>query len=132
MPGNKTRPSFDFLEFVVDGRSLRNLLGTTSRAGCLGWLLPKVNRRYAQELLLRKPSELRSNRYVLYVCAECADLGCGAVTVHLEKEQEAIIWHSFYLEDGSRSQEATVYEGVGPFRFRRSDYVTALAGAVVG
>ncbi len=44
-----------------------------------------VNKAFAKQLLLKKPSELESKRVPPYVCNCCSDLGCGALTVNVEK-----------------------------------------------
>jgi len=50
-------------------------------------------------LQLRIPSELISGRYSLYVCNECGDIGCGAITAKITKEKDAIIWSDFGYEN---------------------------------
>jgi hypothetical protein len=32
------------------------------------------------------------NRVAIYVCPECGDLGCGAITVAVSREEGTVIW----------------------------------------
>jgi hypothetical protein len=120
--------SHEFLDFVVDGRSLLDLLGGLALVGCLGWGDGVVQRAAAERLLLRLPSGLESGRVPLYVCAECGDLDCGAVTAHIERTADAFVWSDFGMEGGAGS-EVTRYpkwKDLGPFAFHKTEYWQAL------
>ena len=41
-------------------------------------------------LLGRLPADLPPGRVAVFVCPECADLGCGAVTVRLELQDDVV------------------------------------------
>jgi len=70
------------------------------------WLAPEVDERSAQRLLLADPQD-PDGRVAIYVCPECADIYCGAITAVIEKEGEKTVWrdvaHSnpnWWAEDG--------------------------------
>jgi len=55
------------------------------------WLAPEVDERSAQRLLLADPPD-PDGRVAIYVCPECADIYCGAITAVIEKEGEKTVW----------------------------------------
>ena len=123
--GGKTQQ--DHLDFVVDGRSLLDRLPPVDNVGVLGWTLPEYEAGAVAQLLLRQPSEMPGGRVPLYVCAECGDLDCGAVTARIEKTADAFVWSDFAWEvtyhyepedDGVLQR----YADVGPFVFHKTDY----------
>src|SRR5215216_2128667 len=69
-------------DFVVDGRSL-NAHISDDVAGVLGWGDAAWEEGVVEKLLGRAPPDLPPDRVALYVCPECGDLGCGAVTASL-------------------------------------------------
>ena len=129
--GGKTPRTY--LDIVVDGRSLLDRLPPSDQAGVLGWGAPAVERSLISQLLLREPSELPSGRVPLYVCPECGDLGCGAVTARIEKMAEAYVWSEFAWEASYSSEPEPGggaierFEGVGPFAFQKAEYWNVLA-----
>ena len=64
------------------------------------------------------------------MCPECGDLGCGAVTVVIERSGDKIIWRDFGFE--SNSDEVTPIRGYRDitFVFDRAQYNQALKGAL--
>ena len=127
--GGKTQR--DHLDFVVDGRSLLDRLPPVDNVGVLGWGPPEVEASAIAQLLLRQPSEMPGGRVPLYVCAECGDLGCGAVTAHVEKTSDAFVWSDLAWEvnyhfepddDGILRR----YDDVGPFTFQKTEYWNVL------
>jgi hypothetical protein len=64
---------------------------------------------------------------MLYVCPECGDINCGAVTAMVEEEGDQIVWKQFghergYHLDGQPLADLSQYEAVGPFRFAKRQY----------
>ena len=114
----------EFLDFVIDGRSLLDLLGGLDLVGCLGWGDAAVESTAAKRLLLRIPSELASGRIPLYICAECGDLDCGAVTAHIERTADAFVWSDFGMESGADSgiTRYPKWQDLGPFAFHKAEY----------
>jgi hypothetical protein len=82
-----------FLDFQVDGASLYDTIGE-DRISCLGWLPPDVDQRFAAQLLLEEAPDL-DGRVAIYVCPECADNECGAITVVIERKGHKTVWRDF-------------------------------------
>jgi hypothetical protein len=74
-------------------------------------------------------SRLSSGRRLLYICPECGEIGCGAVTVQIEKKGDEIIWSDFRFETDAAGHGAVgeQYVDVGPFRFRKTEYWQVLS-----
>jgi hypothetical protein len=128
--GGKTRR--DFLDFVVDGRSLFDELTRRGHdlVSCLGWGDPAWRAEGAARLLRRVEPDLPGGRTALFVCPECGDLDCGAVSAVVAREGEAIVWRDLafehaYMAEGGRGVEPL--PGLGPFRFHPAEYHAALA-----
>jgi hypothetical protein len=130
-----------FLDFEIDGVSLWNALRDRGHEE-IGWLgvydddrEPSAIRR----LLLREPPEPWFHNPELYVCPGCADLGCGAITVRVERSDGFFTWREFVAEkpigplDRPRGSvepfEYEVVEGLGPYHFAEAAYEQALAYA---
>lgn len=88
-----------YWDYLIDGRSLRNWLRVGDFIPPLGWLKPEAEERFRQILLLKRPSDTKSGRIPLFVCAECADYGCGVLTAVAEKIEDHVVWHSFGMEN---------------------------------
>lgn len=88
-----------FLDFVVDGASLRDLVAdaeTEVTPFSSRWV-PGAVRDNVQVFLGRRPDDARleSGRIVLLGCSECGDLGCSAVTADLELTSTRVRWSRF-------------------------------------
>lgn len=129
--GSRTRR--EFLDFVVDGESLRDMLGESDRVGWLSdWRVPPS----IAELLPDVPSRLESvidgaTQRLLYICPECGDEQCGAVTGVIVEEHDRIVWKEFaHLwwepRDWSPVFDTEPFAHIGPFIFDREQYVNAL------
>ena len=117
----------DFLDFVVDGQSLFDVVGRKlDSVSCLAWF-PAIDEsvRQAERLLLRQPAELADGRRSLYVCGECGDLGCGAITVVVQEDGDKIVWSEFGRQN-DRDEELDRFDDVGPFVFNKNQYVQIL------
>ncbi len=77
-----------FSDFAINGRPLHALLGR-GRMSVFGALPREVERSYAR-LLWPKPH--MPSRAVLYVCAQCGDLGCGYFGVLVRVEDDSVVW----------------------------------------
>lgn len=124
--GGKTERTY--LDFLVDGCSLGELLEVGDRISDLGWAGLKHDAQTVQTLLLKAPSPLQTGRVMLYVCAECGDIGCGAVTAQMEKTAEHFVWRDFGFENDydPATPELKSYQKIGPFFFDKTDYWQAL------
>ena len=115
------------LDFVVSGRSLYKEL---RRRGYdvvprLGSNLVPVDSTTRRLLLLEKAGDMASGRVALYVCPLCGDLGCGAVSVRITRENTDIVWSEFEWESDCEDHFLAI-ENLGPFRFRGTEYRHAI------
>jgi hypothetical protein len=96
--------------------------------GRLGWGANEIERDAIDILLLKKPPDLPDGRRLLYVCPECGDIGCGALTVKIEKTNEHFVWKGFGYENNydGRMPLLEEYKHIGPFFFDKHQYFQVL------
>ncbi|MEV4596622.1 hypothetical protein AB0K15_04390 [Amycolatopsis sp. NPDC049253] len=115
-PGAGIRTRREYLDFEIDGTGLGESL-----------------RSLGVDVIAVAPAELGvdalpDGRVPLFVCPEGGALGCGAVTVVLERTAGEVVWRDFGRQtdyDPAVSRER--YAGLGPFRFSRAQYDAALS-----
>lgn len=120
--GGDGKTARTYSDFYVSGIRLLDLLcwHDADFIAPLGWGPVEVQQLTIAELLCcQKPSQ-SNGRCQLYICPECADFGCGAVTVRVEREGDFIVWRDFAFENGYEGPQlydlkplhfdATVYE----------------------
>ncbi|MFJ3659500.1 oxidoreductase [Streptomyces sp. NPDC090119] len=124
----------DFVDFVVDGSPLLFRLADLDAVSPLASdLPPAVLDAQVRALLLEDEPPLPGGRFVLYGCPECADLGCGAVTVVIERDGDDYRWRDFAWQTGEHVDlERDGYHGTGPFRFHGPAYRAALTALLHG
>jgi hypothetical protein len=133
-PTKMERYTFDF---VVNGQSLLAVTGASNfdLSGCLSVpqrepeLALRLNDRLARLLTSAVPID-GSHRVALYVCPECGDFACGAITVLLSRSDGVVHWSDFAYENGDDSE--TKLSNVGPFAFDWTSYVTEIERACAG
>jgi hypothetical protein len=118
------------LDFVVSGRSLykefrRRGYDVVPR---LGRNLVLVDVETRDLLLLEKKGDTASGRVALYLCPLCGDLGCGAISVKITRENSDILWSEFAWETDCSDHFQSI-EKLGPYRFREADYRRAILTA---
>ena len=126
LPLDGNRPRSQYLDLVVNGSSLRasigeDLLGWTSTPLRSGWDL-EAGIGWIASLSLGLQDSLPAGRVELYVCRECGDLGCGALTVNIERSGSVVRWSEFGWDD-SLSDEP--YDAIGDpleFTFQAASY----------
>ncbi|WP_375386925.1 hypothetical protein [uncultured Amnibacterium sp.] len=125
-----------FLDFVVDGDSLADrLIAFEGGANLMSGYVPVLVldwptgspaedfRRLAGE----SPTPLPSGRVPMYICAECGDLGCGAITAMIEHRADTVVWRDLGYENDSEPFDPDgIITEVGPIVFDRSDYLQVL------
>ena len=125
-----------YLDFNIDGESLRDVVDASSRdlIGRLGWCSPAEDRTAVDQLLLRQPAPLPEGRQLLYVCPECGDIGCGAITAFVEAEGDVVIWRDFGYENDydPNMTDRDSLSRVGPFRFHLVEYTRVLTEVLDG
>jgi hypothetical protein len=117
-------------DFVVDGLSLADALDvrTFDRVGCLDAMDIKWNGHAAKALLLEEPPDIAPDRVMIFLCPECADLGCGAFTTRVTKADGQYVWSDFQYENNYDPEMTQPWLNVGPFRFAANDYKSVLRG----
>lgn len=122
--GGGGRTEVRYLDFLIDGQSLGELLQVGDMIGCLGWGIAEYEAEAAQVLLLRMPSSLATGRAMLYICPECGDIGCGAITAHVQKTSDHFVWRSFGYENDydPSTPELMQSQEFGPYLFNKAEY----------
>jgi hypothetical protein len=120
-------PARDYLDFVVDGRSLEELLRPGDNIGVLGWGDHAAERASIELLMGRRTPPFASGRVPLFVCAACGELDCGAVAVRVERTYAGTKWSGFAFEStqpGATPQR--IRDQPGPFLFDKRAYSEVL------
>lgn len=126
--GGSGQTQRDFLDFIVDGQSLSAVVG--DQISCLGWFVPEENIKAMRRLLLEEPADLPANRRALYVCPECGDIGCGVVSLVIERVDKKIIWRDFGYENYEGVVRVEGFEEIGPFAFDADEYEKVIKQAI--
>jgi hypothetical protein len=100
----------------------------------LGWFLPEHHQKAVDKLLLEQPADFPDGRRSIFVCAECGDLGCGALSAIVEKDGNRIVWRDFlYQNDYDPDIQyggGDDYSNLGPFSFDVDQYAEAIGAAI--
>lgn len=121
-PQKRERYSFDF---VVNGVSLFEATRAfeCDLCGCLSD--PQFEREVARRINETAAAGLTSgapavgHRVALFVCPECGDLACGAITACVARTELGVQWSDFAYENG---YEAASKLALGPFEFEWTAY----------
>lgn len=117
-----------YLDFSVSGQSLKKLLDIEG-SGLItpfGWgAKPAYEKEVLRQFRLQQKGELSTGRVMIYVCPECGDIDCGAVTAVIKDYGYSIIWKDFGFENGNGVTE--VFEHIPPIEFERQAYFQAFA-----
>jgi len=120
--GGLGRTERRFLDFVIDGVLLSSRLNVDSITP-FGWVDAGEHEASIDRLLRKSPPNMAHGRTTLYICPECADLGCGAVTLSVQREAGVIIWKDFGFQNNYDDAVHTDgFENVGPFTFDARQY----------
>jgi hypothetical protein len=76
---------------------------------------------FARQLLLRERSKLPSGRVPLYICPECADLGCGCVSVQVSETEDCFVWSDPGWENNYQEGWCAI-DGARDFYFVKEPY----------
>jgi hypothetical protein len=121
---HKTRRAF--FDFIVGGLSLYDVAGQDRDLVSVIWTQPPVPAEQAtaiRRLLLAESANVPNGRVPLYICPECGDLGCGALTIHIDESPEEIIWKDFGFENNYEDTvERAAFSSLGPYHFERREY----------
>jgi hypothetical protein len=118
------------LDFLIDGVSLYEASNAGARdlIGLLGWAPVERDQICIQRLLLKVPTDLWDARQSIFPCAECGDIGCGAITADVSRTDEKYIWSNFAFENNSDETmtDRGSFAHLGPFIFDAAQYSNAL------
>jgi hypothetical protein len=121
-----------FLDFVVDGRSLWGAVGRPDMVSVLcAEYSPVETTKAIGRLRLLDQADLPNDRRSFFVCSECGDLGCGAITALVERAGATVNWKVFgYQNTWENNILLESYSSVGPFTFDATAYDRTLAQAL--
>jgi len=131
--GGASKSERHFLDFVIDGESLWEKVGKPLDAVsviCFEFFreetIDAVNR-----LLLTEKAIIPRERRALFICSECGDIGCGAVTAFIVRDGQSVVWRDFgYENDYEEEMRLDKYKQVGPYIFDWKEYESALLQAI--
>jgi hypothetical protein len=121
------------VDFLVNGQSLYELLSAHSLdlvgrfwQGAQSWSGESAN-----IFLTKQSADLENGRIMLYVCPECGDIGCGAITMTIIKSDNSYTWAGFGYENNYDPQmpDLDSYRAIGPFRFQFDEYCEVIEKA---
>lgn len=122
-----------FLDFVVDGESLWEKVGSERDAVsviCFEYIYEETVKAISR-LLLTEKAVIPGDRRSLFICSECGDIGCGAVTAFVEREGQWIVWKDFgYENDYEENNRLDEYRHIGAYRFEWTRYESAFLQAI--
>ena len=122
-----------FIDFVVEGQSLWKALG--ERHDMVSILCTEYSAdetaKAVGRLLLHEKADLPNDRRSFFVCSECGDLGCAAITAVVERQGDTITWKAFGYENTYEDKILLdAYSTVGPFMFDATTYERTLVQAM--
>jgi hypothetical protein len=130
------------VDFIVNGASLFEATKASDRDMCGCFFaadttdrIKAMNQAVAKQFTLEVPTEIRAasgaiegHRVALFVCPECADLGCGAITLEITRDGDTVRWSHFaYQNDwqfanGETWDDFDSFGSIGPFEFDWESY----------
>jgi hypothetical protein len=85
----------------------------------------------ANRLLLTESADLPADRRSLFICSECGDIGCGAITALVVRDGHSIVWKAFGYENNYEENILLDnYKQIGPFTFGLVHYERTLLQAI--
>ena len=130
--GRVRRSRRSFVEFVVDGEPLAGRLDDAIQGMdlvpvlVLDWPAGFPAEDY-QRLTGETASTPQGDRVALYICPECGDIGCGAITAAIEQRVDTVVWRDFrYQTNFDRVDADDVLPDVDPIVFDRDAYLEVL------
>lgn len=114
-----------YLDFIVSGQSLGQIFEILDfdLIGTFGWSDNMENEiNLIEEFMGKTNPKIRTGRTCFYVCPECGDIGCGAITAKIEVSDDIVIWKDFGYENDYSEADLNRYKGIGPFYFNKEQY----------
>ena len=132
-PNGTNKSERHFFDFIVNGQSLLESVGTSLdlvSVLCSEYALDE-SIRSVNRLLLTEGADFPNNRRSLFICSECGDIECGAITAVVVREGAAIIWRDFGYENNyEENVEFGDRKAIGPFMFDVASYESLLLQAI--
>ncbi|MCK7591633.1 hypothetical protein M0G43_13680 [Subsaxibacter sp. CAU 1640] len=127
LPGNTKERIIErnVFDIVINGKSLTDKLieGKLDTIPVFGFYgQTNYELETIMEFMLEKDSDLDSERIKLFICRECGDVGCGAITVEIEKTDKTFKWNSFMWENGFEKMKEHDRIQTEPLEFMKSQY----------
>lgn len=120
--GGGGRTERRFLDFVIDGVALSSRFNADFISP-FGWVDANEQEASIERLLRKSPPDLAHGRTTLYICPECGDLGCGAITVLIERGPGVVVWKNFGVQNNYDDVvHSDGFENIGPFTFDGRQY----------
>jgi len=133
LPGGGYKSERHFLDFVVDVQSLWELVGKpcdTVSILCCEYSRDETTKA-VRRLLLTEKADLPNGRRSIFICSECGDVGCGAITALVEKQGGTVTWRALGYENNHEDKVwLDDYRAVGPFTFNAAAYDRTLVQAI--
>ncbi|MFM7668512.1 MAG: hypothetical protein ACKO7D_10055 [Bacteroidota bacterium] len=112
-----------FYEFDISEKPLSSILQVDLKQ-LTGIFTPEgSDSGYFVAQLAKFLGKLATEKILLYVCADCGDLGCGALTAQISFSENSVVWSDFAYENASETFEK--YPNIGPFEFDKASYMNA-------
>lgn len=109
-----------FYEFDIDDVPLSNLLQVDLKE-LTGMFTPEAaDSGYFVSQIAKYIGRMPTDRILLYVCSDCGDISCGALSAKIDFSENKIIWSDFAYENSIEIVER--YPEVGPFEFSKEEY----------
>jgi len=120
-----------FRDFIISGKSIYAELTKQNfdYVSCLGWVSSAYEQESRQRLVLERVGEMPQGKVGLYVCPECVDPLCGAITVSIKENDDGIIWSNLFYDNGWEGDEELYIHkqlDIGPFHFNKLEYLEAI------
>lgn len=114
----------------IDNDSLYQKLGHPfDLVSCLAnWPTKAEFHKSLNRLLLLEEADFLNDRRSLFVCGECGDLGCGAISIVVEESATTFSWRGFGHER-SWDNDIEMFNEVGVFVFDKTQYLETLQAA---
>ncbi len=132
-PGGSYKSERHFLDFAIDGRSLWEKLKKPDMVSvlCFEYAAQALDEsmKAANRLLLAERADHPHDRRSLFICSECGDLGCGAISCLIVREGDAVVWKECGFQTNYEGN-VNLYAGIGPFSFEVASYERTLLRAI--
>ena len=121
------RHEVKYIDFLVDNKSIKDSLDQKNdNVGRLGHGCFGDDNRIIDKHFIKFIPDLKSGRILLYLCPECGDVDCGAITFKLETDKY-IIWKDFGFEvtyyNDNKKERVNFYDKKVKFYFDKDDYI---------